>query len=173
MVNPHDNRNNNTNKTQPGQLPVDQEYHQKDMEHYSRAAHYNQHHHFQKTCGPDSGGTGHPEENCTEHGFSHTSIGSVERLHGVVRHSHRSHRHRTRESREAHSTCPHHSEVGEGNNEHRRHHRRTVKEGEEGRRCRSKGTEGNGKKGTRGDGGKQRHHLHSNQERGRGHRSRK
>lgn len=70
---------------------------------------------------------------------------------------------------------PHHSEGGEENNEHRRsrHHRRAAKEVEEDRRHRSRAMEGVGEKGTEGDGRKTRRHRYSNQERGRGHRTRK
>ncbi|XP_040891449.1 calcium channel, voltage-dependent, P/Q type, alpha 1A subunit, b isoform X2 [Toxotes jaculatrix] len=184
VVNPQDNRNNNTNKTQPGELPLDQEYRHQDIDHYRRAAHYYHyhHHHHQKATGPDSGDARQPTETRVEHGFSCTSLGNVE---GSVegqqveeRHSHRSHRghrHRNREGRETRSVSPHHSEGGEGNNEHRRsrQHRRAAREGEEGRRHRSRGTEGEGEKGEEGEGRKTRRHRHGNQERSRGHRTRK
>ncbi|TKS68652.1 Voltage-dependent P/Q-type calcium channel subunit alpha-1A [Collichthys lucidus] len=179
VVNPQDNRNNNTNKTQPGELPLDQEYRRQDIDHYRRATHYHHHHHHhQKPIGPDSGGTGQPTETHMEHGFSCTSLGNVEGQQVEERHSHRSHRghrHRNREGREASSVSPHHSEAGEGNNEHRRsrQHRRAAKEGEEGRRHRSRGTEGEGEKCAEGEGKKTRRHRHGNQERSRGHRTRK
>uniref|UniRef100_A0A3B3CKV4 Voltage-dependent P/Q-type calcium channel subunit alpha-1A n=1 Tax=Oryzias melastigma TaxID=30732 RepID=A0A3B3CKV4_ORYME len=64
VVNPQDNRNNNTNKTQPGELPLDLQYRHQDMEHCRRG---NRHHHFhhhrhQKAAIADSG------EMCTEGG---------------------------------------------------------------------------------------------------------
>lgn len=174
VVNPQDNRNNNTNKTQPGELPLDQEYRRQDVDHYRRAAHHHLHRHPQETCEPEDGGTGQSTETRLEHGVSCTSLGNVE---GVERHSHRSHRHRhrNRDGRETRSVSPRHSEAGEGNNEHRRcrQHRRAAKEGEEGRRHRSRGMEGDGEKGTEGEGRKTRRHRHGNQERSRGHRGRK
>uniref|UniRef100_A0A671TIR5 Voltage-dependent N-type calcium channel subunit alpha n=1 Tax=Sparus aurata TaxID=8175 RepID=A0A671TIR5_SPAAU len=36
VVNPQDNRNNNTNKNRPGELPLDQEYRRQDIDHYRR-----------------------------------------------------------------------------------------------------------------------------------------
>lgn len=179
VVNPQDNRNNNTNKTQPGELPLDQEYRRQDINHYRRATHYyHHHHHHQKAIGPDGGETGQPAETRMERGFSCTSLGNVEGQQGEERHNHRSHRghrHRNREGREARSASPHQSEGGEGNNEHRRsrQHRRAAREGEEGRRHRSRGTEGEGEKGEEGEGRKTRRHRHGNQERSRGHRTRK
>ncbi|XP_042341586.1 calcium channel, voltage-dependent, P/Q type, alpha 1A subunit, b isoform X8 [Plectropomus leopardus] len=180
VVNPQDNRNNNTNKTQPGELPLDQEYRRQDIDHYRRAAHHYHyhHHHHQKTVAPDNGETGQQAETRMEHGFSCTSLGNMEAQQGEVRHSHRSHRGhrcRNREGREARSVSPHHSEGVEVTNEHRRsrQHRRAAREGEEGRRHRSRGTEGEGEKGEEGEGRKTRRHRHGNQERSRGHRTRK
>lgn len=178
VVNPQDNRNNNTNKTQPGELPLDQEYRRQDTDHHQRATHYHHHHHHHKASGPDSGGAGQPAETQMEHGLSCTSLGNMEAPRGPERHSHRGHchKHRNREGREARSLSPHHSQAGDGSNEHRRsrQHRRAAKEGEEGRRHRSRGTtEGEGEKGTDGEGRKSRRHRHSNQERNKGHRSRK
>lgn len=180
VVNPQDNRNNNTNKTQPGELPLDQEYRQQDIDHYRRAAHcYNYHHlYHQKANGTEGGEVGLPMETRMEHGFSCTSLGNSEgNVEGQERHSHRSHRghrHRNRDGREARSVSPHHTEGGEGTNEHRRSrpHRR-AREGEEGRRHRCRGTEGDGEKGEDGEGHKTRRHCHGNQERTRRHRSRK
>uniref|UniRef100_A0A669CK16 Voltage-dependent P/Q-type calcium channel subunit alpha-1A n=1 Tax=Oreochromis niloticus TaxID=8128 RepID=A0A669CK16_ORENI len=80
VVNPQDNRNNNTNKTQPGELPLDQEYRRQDIDHCRRAAHcyhYNRDHH-QKPFGPDSRETSQLAETRMEHGFSCTSLGNVE-----------------------------------------------------------------------------------------------
>ncbi|KAK2817438.1 hypothetical protein Q5P01_025629 [Channa striata] len=184
VVNPQDNRNNNTNKTQPGEMSLDQEYRRQDVDHYRRASHYYHYHYHchQKANVPDSGETGLPMETRMERGFSCTSLGNMEgNVDGQQvqdRHGHRSHRghrHRNREGREARSVSPHHSEGGEGNNEHRRsrQHRRATREGEEGRRHRSRGTEGEGEKGEEGDGRKTRRHRHGNQERSRGHRTRK
>ncbi|XP_054865938.1 calcium channel, voltage-dependent, P/Q type, alpha 1A subunit, b isoform X12 [Amphiprion ocellaris] len=184
VVNPQDNRNNNTNKTQPGELPLDQEYQRQDIDHCRRAAHYYHYHHrpHQNAIGPHSAETGQLTETRMEHGFSCTSLGntegSVEGHQGEERHSHRSHRghrHRNRECREARSVSPHHSEGMQGNNEHRRsrQHRRAAREGEEGRRHRSRGTEGEGDRGEDGEGRKTRRHRHGNQERSRGHRMRK
>ncbi|XP_069545603.1 calcium channel, voltage-dependent, P/Q type, alpha 1A subunit, b isoform X12 [Brachyistius frenatus] len=180
VVNPQDNRNNNTNKTQPGELPLDQEYRCQDIDHCRRAAHhYHYHHHHRQK---DSAGTGQLMETRMDHGLSCTSLGNVEGgvegHQGEERHGHRSHRghrHRNREGREARSVSPHHSEAGEGNNEHKRsrQHRRAAREGEEGRRHRSRGTEGDGEKGQEGEGRKSRRHRHGNQERSRGHRTRK
>uniref|UniRef100_A0A8C9YJ72 Voltage-dependent P/Q-type calcium channel subunit alpha-1A n=1 Tax=Sander lucioperca TaxID=283035 RepID=A0A8C9YJ72_SANLU len=176
VVNPQDNRNNNTNKTQPGELPLDQEYRRQDIDHYRRATHYYHYHpHHQKATGPDNRGTGQPTDTRMERGFSCTSLGNAEGQLGEGRHSHRSHRHRNREGREAHSVSPHHSEGVDGNNEHRRsrQHRKAAREGEEGRRHRSRGMEGEGEKGEEGEGRKSRRHRHGNQERSRGHRTRK
>lgn len=179
VVNPQDNRNNNTNKTQPGELPLDQEYRHQDLDHYRRAAHYYHYHHHrhQKAIGPDAG---QMTETRVAHGLSCTSLGNVvEAQQAEERHSHRSHRghrHRNREAKEARSASPHRSEAGEGNNEHRRsrQHRRAAREGEEGRRHRSRGTEGEGgEKGEEGEGRKTRRHRHGNQERSRGHRTRR
>ncbi|XP_039469511.1 calcium channel, voltage-dependent, P/Q type, alpha 1A subunit, b [Oreochromis aureus] len=180
VVNPQDNRNNNTNKTQPGELPLDQEYRRQDIDHCRRAAHcyhYNRDHH-QKPFGPDSRETSQLAETRMEHGFSCTSLGnveaSVESRPGEERHTHRSHRghrHRNREGREARSVSPHHSEAGEGNNEHRRarQHRRAAREGEEGRRHRSRGTEGEGGKVVEGEGRRARRHRHGNHDKSKGH----
>ncbi|CAG5928829.1 unnamed protein product [Menidia menidia] len=187
VVNPQDNRNNNTNKTQPGEMPLDQHYRQQDIDHCRRAVHYYHlhHHHHQKVTGPESGETCKQTKTFMEHSLSCTSLGnveaSVEGQQGEERHSHRSHRnhrghrHRNREGRETHSISPHHSEAGEGNNEHRssRQHRRAAREGEEGRKHRSRRTEGEGEKGEEDEGRKARRHCHSNQERSRGHRSRR
>uniref|UniRef100_A0A669E9C0 Voltage-dependent P/Q-type calcium channel subunit alpha-1A n=1 Tax=Oreochromis niloticus TaxID=8128 RepID=A0A669E9C0_ORENI len=125
VVNPQDNRNNNTNKTQPGELPLDQEYRRQDIDHCRRR-------------------------------HSHRS--------------HRGHRHRNREGREARSVSPHHSEAGEGNNEHRRarQHRRAAREGEEGRRHRSRGTEGEGGKVVEGEGRRARRHRQCNHDKSKG-----
>lgn len=131
VVNPQDNRNNNTNKTQPGELPLDQEYRRQDIDHCRRAGHYyhyNRHRH-QKAFGPDNRETSQLTETRMEHGFSCTSLGNVEGHPGEERHSHRSHRghrHRNREGREARSVSPHQSEAGEGNNEHRRDRKSVV-----------------------------------------------
>ncbi|CAI5681295.1 unnamed protein product [Oreochromis niloticus] len=180
VVNPQDNRNNNTNKTQPGELPLDQEYRRQDIDHCRRAAHcyhYNRDHH-QKPFGPDSRETSQLAETRMEHGFSCTSLGnvevSVESRPGEERHSHRSHRghrHRNREGRETRSVSPHHSEAGEGNNEHRRarQHRRAAREGEEGRRHRSRGTEGEGGKVVEGEGRRARRHRQCNHDKSKGH----
>uniref|UniRef100_A0A669DPU2 Voltage-dependent P/Q-type calcium channel subunit alpha-1A n=1 Tax=Oreochromis niloticus TaxID=8128 RepID=A0A669DPU2_ORENI len=163
VVNPQDNRNNNTNKTQPGELPLDQEYRRQDIDHCRRAAHcyhYNRDHH-QKPFGPDSRETSQLAETRMEHGFSCTSLGnvevSVESRPGEERHSHRSHRghrHRNREGREARSVSPHHSEAGEG---------------EEGRRHRSRGTEGEGGKVVEGEGRRARRHRQCNHDKSKGH----
>ncbi|KAF3688020.1 putative voltage-dependent N-type calcium channel subunit alpha-1B [Channa argus] len=184
VVNPQDNRNNNTNKTQPGEMSLDQEYRRQDIDHYRRAAHYYHYHYHchQKANVPDGAETGLPMQTRMEHGFSYTSLGNVDGnvdgQQGQDRHSHRSHRghrHRNREGREARSVSPHHSEGGEGNNEHRRsrQHRRATREGEEGRGHRSRGTEGEGEKSEEGEGRKTKRHRHGNQERSRGHRTRK
>ncbi|CAJ1052910.1 voltage-dependent P/Q-type calcium channel subunit alpha-1A isoform X1 [Xyrichtys novacula] len=179
VVNPQDNRNNNTNKTQPGELPLDQEYRRQDIDHHRRAGHrsHHHHHHHQRATGTDAREGGQAPETRMEHGFSCTSLGNMESQQGEERHSHKSHRghrHRNREGRDACSMSPHH-QSGEGNHEHRRsrQHRRSAREGEEGRRHGSKGTEGEGEKGEEGEGRKTRRHRHSNQERSRGHRSRK
>lgn len=180
VVNPQDNRNNNTNKTQPGELPLDQEYRRQDLDHCRRAAHcyhYDRDHH-QKPFGPDSRETSQLSETRMEHGFSCTSLGnveaSVEGRPGEERHSHRSHRghrHRNREGREARSVSPHQSEAGEGHNEHRRarQHRRAAREGEEGRRHRSRGKEGEGGKVVEGEGRRARRHRHGNHDKSKGH----
>ncbi|KAK9540887.1 hypothetical protein VZT92_003308 [Zoarces viviparus] len=172
VVNPQDNRNNNTNKTQLGELPLDQEYRRQDIDHQHRATHH-YHHHHRKANGPDGGETGQPAETRMERGFSCTSLGNVEGQQGEERHihrSHRGHRHRNREGREARSVSPNRSVGVEGNNEHRRS-RQHRREGEEGRRHRSRGTEG--EKGEEGEGRKARRHRHGNQEKSRGHRTRR
>uniref|UniRef100_UPI0037E8EDFB calcium channel, voltage-dependent, P/Q type, alpha 1A subunit, b isoform X2 n=1 Tax=Semicossyphus pulcher TaxID=241346 RepID=UPI0037E8EDFB len=181
VVNPQDNRNNNTNKTQPGELPLDQEYRQQDLDHHRRTAHHyhHHHHHHQRATGTDGVETSQPGETRMERGLSCTSLGNVEGQPGEERHghkSHRGHRHRNREGREARSVSPHHQSAGgEGSHEHRRsrQHRRAAKEGEEGRRHRSRGTEGEGEKAEEVEGRKTRRHRHCNQEKSRGHRSRK
>ncbi|XP_031732896.1 calcium channel, voltage-dependent, P/Q type, alpha 1A subunit, b isoform X8 [Anarrhichthys ocellatus] len=174
VVNPQDNRNNNTNKTQPGELPLDQEYRRQDIDNQRRATHhYHYHHHHRKVNGPDGGETGQPVETRMERGFSCTSLGKVEGQQGEERHihrSHRGHRHRNREGREARSVSPNRSVGVEGNNEHRRS-RQHRREGEEGRRHRSRGTEG--EKGEEGEERKARRHRHGNQEKSRGHRTRR
>ncbi|XP_065811379.1 calcium channel, voltage-dependent, P/Q type, alpha 1A subunit, b isoform X10 [Labrus bergylta] len=180
VVNPQDNRNNNTNKTQPGELPLDLEYQRQDIDHNRRAAHHYHHHrhHHQRAAGTDVG-EGVQAETHMEHGLSCTSLGNVESQQGEERHSHKSHRghrHRNREGRETRSVSPHHqSAEGEWKHEHRRsrQHRRAAKEGEEGRRHRSKGTEGEGEKGEEGEGRKMRRHHQSSHDKSRGHRSRK
>ncbi|XP_076023740.1 LOW QUALITY PROTEIN: voltage-dependent P/Q-type calcium channel subunit alpha-1A-like, partial [Genypterus blacodes] len=171
VVNPQDNRNNNTNKTQPGELPLDQEYRQKDMDHYCRSAHHHHYHHHrhQRASRPHSGELGQIAETRMEHGFSCTALGIVARSEegqqGEEKHSHRSHRghrHRggNREGRQARSMSPHHSGGGEGNSGHRksRQHRRQAREGE---------------KGEEGEGRKTKRHRHGNQERSRQHRTRR
>ncbi|XP_029905891.1 LOW QUALITY PROTEIN: calcium channel, voltage-dependent, P/Q type, alpha 1A subunit, b [Myripristis murdjan] len=186
VVNPQDNRNNNTNKTRPGELPLDQQYRRQDLGNYHRTAcHYYYH---QRATGPgpgpggDTGEPGQPGETRMEHGFSCTSLGNTEGQQGEKRHGHRSHqshqshRHRgNREGREARSMSPQVSEGGEGSKEHRRprQHCRAARDGEEGRRHRSRGVEGEGEKGEDGEGRKSRRHRHGNQERSRQHRSRK
>ncbi|KAK5865360.1 hypothetical protein PBY51_019639 [Eleginops maclovinus] len=165
VVNPTDNRNNNTNKTQPGDLPLDQEYQRQDIDHYRRATHHNRHHHHhhQKANGSETVETSQPTQTRMEHGFSCTSLGNVEVQPGEERHGHRSHRGHRHRNREARSVSPHHTEGVEGTHEHRRsRHRRAAREGEEGRRHRSKGTEGEGEKGEEGEGRKSRRHRHSN-----------
>lgn len=187
VVNPQDNRNNNTNKTQPGALPLEQQYRRQDLDHYRRAARCHSHHRHvhPKASGTDAVETVLPVETRMEHGFSCTSLGNVEAnaevQPGQERHGHRSHRghrHRTREGRDGRGTCsasPHRGEAAEGNGEHRRsrHHRRAAKDGEEGRRHRSRGTQGDGEKGEEGEARKTRRHRHDNRERSRGHRTRK
>lgn len=183
VVNPQDNRNNNTNKTQPGELPLDQEYRRQDIDHCRRAAHcyhYDRDHH-QKPFGPDSRETSQLSETRMEHGFSCTSLGnveaSIEGRPGEERHSHRSHRshrghrHRNREGCEARSVSPHQSEAGEGHNENRRarQHRRAAREGEEGRRHRSRGKEGEGGEIVEGEGRRARRHRHGNHDKSKGH----
>ncbi|KAI9529137.1 Voltage-dependent P/Q-type calcium channel subunit alpha-1A [Dissostichus eleginoides] len=161
VVNPQDNRNNNTNKTQPGELPLDQEYQRQDMDQFHRVTHNNRHHHHHhpKVNGSENVETNQPGKTRMEHGFSCTSLGNVEVQPGEERHGHRSHRGHRHRNREAQSVSPHHSEGVEGNHEHRRSRHR---KGEEGRRHRSKGTEGEGEKGEEGEGRKTRRHRHSN-----------
>ncbi|KAF0036998.1 hypothetical protein F2P81_009872 [Scophthalmus maximus] len=131
VVNPQDNRNNNTNKTQPGELPLEQEYQHQDIDHYRRAAHSHHHHHHHHHH-PRRGDTSQPAETRVEHGFSCTSLGNVEGSvagqQGEERHGHRSHRghrHRNREGRETRSVSPRRTEAGEGNHEHKREHHST------------------------------------------------
>ncbi|XP_061626651.1 calcium channel, voltage-dependent, P/Q type, alpha 1A subunit, b isoform X3 [Phyllopteryx taeniolatus] len=182
VVNPQDNRNNNTNKTAPGQLPLDQEYQRQDLDHSQCASHhhrhhYHHHHHHQRADtveppGRDQQGAG---------GDADQEASNQEGRSAEERHSHRSHRghrHRNRECRESRDACsssPRHTNAAEGNNEHRRarHHCKAAREGEPGRRHRSKGAEDDGDKGEDGEGRKTRRHRHGNQDRSRGHRSRK
>lgn len=184
VVNPQDNRNNNTNKTQPGELPLDQQYRRQDVDHCRRAAHHCHLHrrHHQKVSAIETGDAPQQTETRMEHGFSCTSLGNMEggaeRRHDEERHGHRSHRghrHRNREHRESCSNSPHRSEGGEGNNEQRRsrQHCRSAREGEEGRRHQCRGAEGEAEKSEEEGGRKTRRHRHGNQERCRGHRSRK
>jgi len=176
VVNPQDNRNNNTNKTAPGELPLDQEYRRQDVDHRRNAAHHSHSHRHRKATGPAGGDPGRPAETRMERGFSCTSLGNVEGQQGEERHGHRSHRgHRHRSNREARSMSPRGGGGGaEGHGEHRRS-RQHRKEGEEGRRRRSKGTEAEAEKGEEegGEGRKARRHRHGNQERSRGHRTRR
>ncbi|XP_034043666.1 LOW QUALITY PROTEIN: calcium channel, voltage-dependent, P/Q type, alpha 1A subunit, b [Thalassophryne amazonica] len=189
MVNPQDNRNNNTNKTQPGEMPLDQEYQRQDINHnhhakhqYCYSQHHHRHHHHQKVSRPDSGESGQLAETHMEHGLSCTSVGimegNVEVQQGEGRHGHRSHQgHRHRSNRESRGTCsvsPHNSQGRDGN-EHRilRQHHKTTSEGEEGRKHQSKGSEGEVDKSEEREGRKSRRHRHCNQERRRGHCSRR
>ncbi|MEQ2226941.1 hypothetical protein ILYODFUR_032521, partial [Ilyodon furcidens] len=184
VVNPQDNRNNNTNKTQPGELPLDQQYRRQDIDHRRRAAHHchYRHHQHQKPTNPVSVDTSQLMETNIGHGFSCTSLGNIEgnmeRHQDEEKHSHRSHRghrHRNRECREARSISPHHSEGADGNGEARRcrQYRGTAKEGDEGRTHQCRATEGDGEKSEEEGGQKTRRHWHCNQERCRGHRVRK
>uniref|UniRef100_A0A8C5DAL2 Voltage-dependent P/Q-type calcium channel subunit alpha-1A n=1 Tax=Gouania willdenowi TaxID=441366 RepID=A0A8C5DAL2_GOUWI len=177
VVNPQDNRNNNTNKTQPGNLPLDQEYQRQDMDHYCRAAHYHHYHHHrhQKTVQPEGEETDLAAETHANQDLSCTALGNTEGTteckHRDGRHSHRSHRghrHRNQEGRETRSVSPRNAESGERTKEHRRSkgHCKTCKEGDECRRHRSKGTEGEGEER---EGRRTRRHRHGNQERSRGH----
>ncbi|XP_035990059.1 voltage-dependent P/Q-type calcium channel subunit alpha-1A, partial [Fundulus heteroclitus] len=184
VVNPQDNRNNNTNKTQPGEVPLEQQYRRQDIDHRRRAAHHchYHHHHYQKPTNPDGVDTSQLMETNMGHGFSYASLGHIEgnleRHQEEEKHSHRSHRghrHRNRECREAHSTSPHHSESADGNGDTRRcrQHRRAAREGDEDRRHQCRATEGDGEKSEEDGGKKTRRHRHCNQERCRGHRVRK
>ncbi|XP_068460360.1 calcium channel, voltage-dependent, P/Q type, alpha 1A subunit, b isoform X4 [Clinocottus analis] len=185
VVNPQDNRNNNTNKTPPGELPLDQEYRRQDIDHHRRRAahhsHSHSHHRHRKANGPDGGGeAGQPLETRMERGFSCTSLGNTaEAQQGEERHGHRSHRgHRHRSNREARSASPHSAGAAAAEGEHRRS-RQQRGEGEEGKRHRSKGTEAEkgeeegGGGGAGGEGRKARRHRHGTQERSRGHRPRR
>uniref|UniRef100_A0A087XR77 Voltage-dependent P/Q-type calcium channel subunit alpha-1A n=1 Tax=Poecilia formosa TaxID=48698 RepID=A0A087XR77_POEFO len=99
VVNPQDNRNNNTNKTPPGELPLDQQYRRQDVDHRRRAAHhchYHRHHH-QKSTNPDGVDASQLMETNMGHGFSCTSLGNVEG--NVERHG--QHRRAAREGDEA------------------------------------------------------------------------
>ncbi|KAL6111172.1 cacna1a [Pungitius sinensis] len=171
VVNPQDNRNNNTNKTQPGELPLDQEYRRQDVDHRLRATHH-YHQHLRRAEAPDGGGGA---ETRIERGFSCTSLGNAEGQQSEDRHvhrNHRGHRHKNREGRDARSASPHRGAGAEGRHEHRRS-RQHRREGEEGGRHRSKGTEGEAEKGEEGEGRKARRHRRGNQEKSRGHRSRR
>uniref|UniRef100_A0A3B3X7Y3 Voltage-dependent P/Q-type calcium channel subunit alpha-1A n=1 Tax=Poecilia mexicana TaxID=48701 RepID=A0A3B3X7Y3_9TELE len=69
VVNPQDNRNNNTNKTPPGELPLDQQYRRQDVDHRRRAAHhchYHRHHH-QKSTNPDGADGNGEARRCRQH----------------------------------------------------------------------------------------------------------
>ncbi|XP_056135694.1 calcium channel, voltage-dependent, P/Q type, alpha 1A subunit, b [Lampris incognitus] len=189
VVNPQDNRNNNTNKTRPGELPLDQEYQRQDLGHYHRFGHhhssYHHHHHHhhyhhhQRANGPggEDGEPGQqPGKDCMGHGFSCTSLGNVDGgAEGEERQGCRGHRHRhrgSREGRETRSVSPHNGEGVEGSKDQRksRQHRRTARDGEEGRRHRSRGTEGDREKGEeKCERRKPKRHRHSNQERSRQH----
>ncbi|XP_061840237.1 voltage-dependent P/Q-type calcium channel subunit alpha-1A-like isoform X2 [Nerophis lumbriciformis] len=183
VVNPQDNRNNNTNKTPPGQLPLDLEYRRQDLDHSHRVAHHHHHrhhhhhhHHHQKAAGPETLGQDQPgvEGADVDPDSNNQEAQAGEERHG--HRSHRGHRHKNREGREAYSVSPRHGgDAGEGNNEHRRtrQHRKAAREGEPGQRHRSKGAEGEGEKEEDGEGRKTRRHRHGNQERSRGRRSRK
>ncbi|KAF7652808.1 hypothetical protein LDENG_00091470 [Lucifuga dentata] len=146
VVNPQDNRNNNTNKTQPGKLPLDQEYQQQDVDHYRRTAHtYHHHHYHHKPSRPSSGESGRP----------HLPPPSLPP--------------QTQQAKQRRV-----GEGGDGSNEHRRsRHCRAAREGGEGRRHRSRGAEGDGQKEGEGEGWKMRRHRHGNQERSRQHRTRR
>lgn len=169
VVNPQDNRNNNTNKTQPGELPLDLQYRHQDIGHCRRGNrhHHFHHHHHQKAAVADS------REICTlmetrmEHGFSCTSLGNVA---GSAEGQRGQERRRNREGKQVRSASPHCSEGGERNESRRskQHHSR-AKDGEQCKRHRSQRTGGEGEE----EGKKSRRHRHGNHDRSRGHRSRK
>ncbi|XP_078797055.1 calcium channel, voltage-dependent, P/Q type, alpha 1A subunit, b isoform X20 [Oryzias latipes] len=169
VVNPQDNRNNNTNKTQPGELPLDLQYRHQDIGHCRRGNrhHHFHHHHHQKAAVADS------REMCTlmetrmEHGFSCTSLGNVA---GSAEGQRGQERRRNREGKQVRSASPHCSEGGERNESRRskQHHSR-AKDGEQCKRHRSQRTGGEGEE----EGKKSRRHRHGNHDRSRGHRSRK
>ncbi|XP_037103743.1 calcium channel, voltage-dependent, P/Q type, alpha 1A subunit, b isoform X3 [Syngnathus acus] len=164
VVNPQDNRNNNTNKTPPGQLPLDQEYRQQDLDRTHRAAphhhhhhhhHHHRHHHHHHQRVPEPPDREQPAAG-DEVG---PEAGNREGQRPEERHGHRGHRGHRRRNREA---------CGEGNDEHRRARRHCK--GEPGRRRGSKGAQADGEDS---EGRKARRHRHANQERSGGRRSRK
>ncbi|XP_051940567.1 calcium channel, voltage-dependent, P/Q type, alpha 1A subunit, b [Hippocampus zosterae] len=183
VVNPQDNRNNNTNKTPPGQLPLDQEYRQQDLDHTHRATHHHHHHHHHhhrhhhRHQRPDASESPGQEQRVAADDAGQEA-GDHEGQQPEERHGHRSHRghrHRNRAGREGCSASPHHAGTTEGNNEQRRarHHCKSARECEPGRRRKSKGAEADGDQGGDGECRKTRRHRHGNPDRSRGHRSRK
>uniref|UniRef100_A0A6Q2ZKU4 Voltage-dependent P/Q-type calcium channel subunit alpha-1A n=1 Tax=Esox lucius TaxID=8010 RepID=A0A6Q2ZKU4_ESOLU len=172
VVNPQDNRNNNTNKTRPGEPPLERQDlgHHRAEEYVRRQARYHQ-----RTMGGGTAATGPEREAHLGHGGSRLSLQTLEgieerREHGQGR------RCRHKEGREGRSASP---QKSDGVDDKRRH-RRARKEGDEGgRRHRGKGKEGDVVgDGGEGDGGElegegRRPRRHRHGERSRQHRVRK
>lgn len=169
VVNPQDNRNNNTNKTRPGEPPLDPQDtlgHQRAEEYIRRQACYHQ-----RNRGGEPRGVSGPEREARQgHGGSRLSLQTLEGIEERREHGRRC---RHKEGKEGRSVSPHYSEGGVG--DEKRRHRRVRREGEEGgRRHKGKGTEGVvvGEGGeVEGEGRRPRRHRHG--ERSRQHRVRK
>ncbi|XP_045548030.1 voltage-dependent P/Q-type calcium channel subunit alpha-1A [Salmo salar] len=155
VVNPQDNRNNNTNKTRPGEPPLDPQDnlgHQRAEEYIRRQACYHQ-----RNRGGEPRGVSGPEREARQgHGGSRLSLQTLEGIEERREHGRRC---RHKEGKEGRSVSPHYSEGGVG---------------DEKRRHKGKGTEGVvvGEGGeVEGEGRRPRRHRHG--ERSRQHRVRK
>ncbi|KAL1005728.1 hypothetical protein UPYG_G00063240 [Umbra pygmaea] len=110
VVNPQDNRNNNTNKTRPGEPPLDPQTHlgqQRAEEYVRRQARYHQ-----RTTGGEMGLSGPEREARLAFGGSRLSLQTLEGIEERREHGH-GRRCRRREGR-AGSVCPQKSELGDG-----------------------------------------------------------
>ncbi|XP_070297527.1 voltage-dependent P/Q-type calcium channel subunit alpha-1A [Salvelinus sp. IW2-2015] len=119
VVNPQDNRNNNTNKTRPGEPPLDPQDtlgHQRAEEYIRRQACYHQ----RNRGGEPRGVSGTEREARLRHGGSRLSLQTLEGIEERREHGRRC---RHKEGKEGRSVSPHYSEGGVGD-EKRRHRRR-------------------------------------------------
>ncbi|XP_052382047.1 voltage-dependent P/Q-type calcium channel subunit alpha-1A-like [Oncorhynchus keta] len=110
VVNPQDNRNNNTNKTRPGEPPLDPQDtlgQQRAEEYIRRQACYHQ----RNRGGQPRGGSGPEREARLGHGGSRLSLQTLEGIEERREHGRRC---RHKEGKEGRSVSPHYSEGGVG-----------------------------------------------------------